>query len=330
LSQVPLKTLVSFVPATVYFQLQAPAHSASSTNGMSCTCRCNALPRGTRAKVHSRPLCLPSATEHSQKARLGHPRVRTGPAGVPLEHALHAASMSPEDQPGARLTCPDSGTLRKQKRESRGSHFAATAAITTHFHDTLQSACMPPARTACSESGQAGARAKQRALARSAWLACSSASSACSGGPCSHAHSHQAAVAHLRSSAGAADWRPPGSACRSGTHRTWTLAPRQAGTSSGARASAARHTAAPFASARRLCRCCAPRTHARSEARPACQCAAPGGSAPRHTSQACPLRRGGRYEQVASTTGHQGATSGESCTQPPADDSSCPPGAVTV
>jgi len=107
-------------------------------------------------------------------------------------------------------------------------------------------------------------------------------------------------------------------------------APRQAGTSSGARASAARHTAAPFASARRLCRRCAPRTHARSEARPACQCAAPGGSAPRHTSQACPLRRGGRYEQVASTTGHQGATSGESCTQPPADDSSCPPGAVTV
>lgn len=52
--------------------------------------------------------------------------------------------------------------------------------------------------------------------------------------------------------------------------------------------------------------------------------------APRHTSQAMPLRRGGRNEQVASTTGHQGGVSGGSWMQPPADDSCCPLAALTV
>ena len=121
LSQVPLKTLVWFVPATVYFQLQAPPHAASVAAGAAALAAAP-LSRGSPVQRSTAAHSASPVTEAPQEAQLAHPRVRTGPAGVALEHA---ASMSSEGQQGARRTCPNSGTLRKQKRESRRSHSAA-------------------------------------------------------------------------------------------------------------------------------------------------------------------------------------------------------------
>ena len=113
---------------------------------------------------------------------------------------------------------------------------------------------------ACLQHGQrvqGAARTVQkqsRGIERRAWHACGRASSASSGRPTSQAHSNPSAAVHLRSSTGAAGWRPPGSACRSGMHRTWTL-PHARHARHQARASAGRHRAPSPASSRRLCRC---------------------------------------------------------------------------